>query len=558
MVRDVSNAAKSKAKTSAKAAKRTKKSETEVAPKDKFQADSGPKTVKVSYLPQDPGMIPGQIAQVKANPDLSNDRFKVSVGPGYPQPKPDAEGNFITQDLDDPRFDVTQTFFIANQSLEMAERYADRKLEWAFEESLGHPMLLRPHAGKGVVNAYYNPQSGSLNFFSYLDEASGVRQRTGMSADIIAHETGHAILDGMRPNYIQSLSVGGGGFHETFADMTAMLSALNDEHVVEALRLQTKGDLTQPNLVSGIGEELGKSVFGRGPLREAINNHKYADQAFLPYSDPSDPGSGLGTECHSYSNLFNGAFYELFATLYDQASSKPDSTFAGAVAEARDKVGTLLMRSVEMGPVGDTSYREAAMAFVRADLVDNEGENIEALAKVFMDRKILRAEDIEKVIESQTNLPALRWSERLTKEETASKWLDKNRADLGLPEGVQFDFERVRTSNKGERFVTFTTHRDMLLEGPSFGDYEGSQIRSQGGVLLAFDAEGDLKTFQYDEVSDRELEDTVNFFQGSLRMGQVARATGEGESLTKKAPPKLQIESVMENGRRVLRRGGVV
>src|SRR5690606_28892182 len=153
--------------------------------------------------------------------------------------------------------------------------------------------------------------------------------------DIIAHETGHAILDGMRPNYIQSLSVGGGGFHETFADMTAMLSALNDEHVVEALRLQTKGDLTQPNLVSGIGEELGKSVFGRGPLREAINNNKYADQAFLPYSDPSDPGSGLGTECHSYSNLFNGAFYELFATLYDQASSKPDSTFAGAVAEAR-------------------------------------------------------------------------------------------------------------------------------------------------------------------------------------------------------------------------------
>ena len=512
--------------------------------------------VKVSYVPQEIGMLPMQVGEVLSRPDaLSNERFQVSVGNGFPKARPDAEGHFRLDDPGDPRLDSANAFYIANQALSIAETYANSRISWAFEDTLGHPMLIRPHAGKDVANAYYNSESGSLNFFSYLDENTGERQRTGMSFDIVAHETGHAILDGLRPHLIKSMSVGGGGFHETFADMTSMLTALHDPHIVEALRVQTKGDLSQPNLVSGMAEQLGYEP-GQ-PLREAVNDHKYADQAFLPYSDPKNPGSGLGTECHSYANLFNGAFYELFNRFYDEEMAKPNASFQQAVGAARDRVGQLLLRSVEMGPVGDTSFREAAVAFVRADLVDNDGANWDALVDVFSQRKILRSEDFEAVTKAQENLPEISWSEDLAEKDKAEAWLDANREALGLPADVPFEFDRIRTTNSGERFVTFTTSRKKGLEGASFGDYEGAQIRLMGGVLLGFNGEGELITHQYDGVSDRELEDTLLFFEGSLALGQI-RDRGEVDSFKGKKPPRMQIQSVVENGNRVLRRAGSI
>ncbi|MFN8610945.1 MAG: hypothetical protein U0931_25615 [Vulcanimicrobiota bacterium] len=513
-------------------------------------------TLQLSYLPQDQGMIAPQLGEVVASSKMANDRFQLSVGTGFPKISPDSEGKVVVEDENDPRFDSSNCFYIANQTLGVAEKYAGGRIDWSFQESLGHPMLIKPHAGKDTQNAYYNPQSGSLNFFSYLDEKTGERQRTGMSRDIVSHETGHAILDGLRPRYMESLSVGAGGFHESFADMMAMLSALNDEHVIEALRVQTKGDLSQPNLVSGIGEQLGASCFDKGPLREAINKHKYADQAFLPLTDANNPAHGLGSECHSYANLFNGAFYDAFLAFYNQASSQPGADFAASVAEARDKVGKLLLRAVEMGPVGDISYREAAMAFLRADQIDNQGANQETLSKVFVDRKIIRPEDAEAVANEE--VPELKWSNKLESADTALDWLNDHREALGLPAELEFEFDKVRTNETGERFVQFSSSRDQLLEGPGFGDYEGSQIRAHGGVLLGFDGEGQLFTFNHDEITDREMEDTTAFFQVNNEAGQIMRATGQGQSWTRNGKPKLQVESVMVNGRQVLRRGGVI
>ncbi|MBS2038315.1 hypothetical protein JST97_25250 [bacterium] len=532
-----------------------RKSSSKSASVDGFEP-SQQRPLQLSYLPQDQGMIAPQLGQVVATDKLANERFQLSVGTGFPKVTADAEGKVVVEDENDPRFDSANCFFIANQTLEVAEKYAGGRIDWSFQDSLGHPMLIKPHAGKDTQNAYYNPQSGSLNFFSYLDEKTGERQRTGMSRDIISHETGHAILDGLRPKYMESLSVGAGGFHESFADMMAMLSALNDEHVIEALRVQTKGDLSKPNIVSGIGEQLGASCFDQGPLREAINKHKYADQAFLPLTDANDPAHGLGSECHSYANLFNGAFYDAFLAFYNQASAQPGVDFAVAVAEARDKVGSLLLRAVEMGPVGDISYREAAMAFLRADLQDNEGANQATLSKIFTDRKIIRPEDAQAVANEE--VPELKWSNKLEEADSALEWLNDHRESLGLPADLEFEFEKVRTNEAGERFVQFSSSRDQLLEGPGFGDYEGSQIRAHGGVLLGFDAEGQLFTYNHDEITDREMEDTTAFFQANNAAGQIMRATGEGQSWTKKSMPKLQVESVMVDGHRVLRRGGVI
>jgi len=67
-----------------------------------------------------------------------------------------------------------------------------RSAPWAFE---GNRLIVVPHAGY-LANAFYDRRSKSIQFYYF-----GTKERvyTCLSHDIIAHETGHAILDGLRP-----------------------------------------------------------------------------------------------------------------------------------------------------------------------------------------------------------------------------------------------------------------------------------------------------------------------------------------------------------------------
>ena len=66
-------------------------------------------------------------------------------------------------------------------------------IPWAFE---GNRLIVVPHAGYGQ-NAYYDRQSKSLQFY-YFDK-DGKTVYTCLSTDIVRHEFGHAVLDGVRP-----------------------------------------------------------------------------------------------------------------------------------------------------------------------------------------------------------------------------------------------------------------------------------------------------------------------------------------------------------------------
>jgi hypothetical protein len=68
----------------------------------------------------------------------------------------------------------------------------------------GNRLILVPHAGSGK-NAFYDRHSKSLQFY-YYSAPDGPRY-TCLSHDIIAHEAGHACLDGIRPHYYTFSSV---------------------------------------------------------------------------------------------------------------------------------------------------------------------------------------------------------------------------------------------------------------------------------------------------------------------------------------------------------------
>ena len=73
----------------------------------------------------------------------------------------------------------------------------------------GNRLIVVPHAGYGQ-NAFYDRRSKSLQFY-YFDRGTD-RTFTCLSTDIVNHEFGHAVLDGIRPHYHEGSLPGNRGF----------------------------------------------------------------------------------------------------------------------------------------------------------------------------------------------------------------------------------------------------------------------------------------------------------------------------------------------------------
>jgi len=103
-----------------------------------------------------------------------------------------------------------------------------RSLKWAFDAP---QLLVIPRAGEWA-NAFYHRDSHSLQFFYFpspKDERTNVY--SCLSRDIVAHETGHAIVDGIAPDLMDAVSPQSLAIHEAIADITALLMAF-DSHTL--------------------------------------------------------------------------------------------------------------------------------------------------------------------------------------------------------------------------------------------------------------------------------------------------------------------------------------
>jgi fungalysin metallopeptidase (M36) len=496
--------------------------------KAKSDAEKNDK-VSLTYYPQGPSILPKSTVEfqgtIQAGP--TDERLRVSVPRHFPTAQPDQNGNFHYSG-DDPNFDSVNTYAVARQTLEIAEKYTSRKIPWAFTQELDRDeMIIHPHAGNNTANAFYSRQGGSINFFNYTDKDRSVH-RTGIHSDVVSHEVGHAVLDAIRPTYITSFSVPSGGYHESFGDMLSMLRALHEPAVVDHLKKETKGDLGKSNIATKLAEEFGQSLVGKPYLRDAINDHKFADQHFLTYTGKKEDGANaFGTEPHAYANLFTGAFYDLFQKVYEKAAENPDATFHQAVAEARDTMGHLLFRATELAPMGNPAYPEMAMAFLQADLMDNQGANAQEIGEVFAQRQILHPETAQELVATATEeVPYVRLRKAALEEKGALKFLDDKREKLGLPKDQEFEFVNAYKNDKDETYLNFSTKRLGKLDDPDFGTNEGSRFEGLGGLTLLFDEKGKLKAKNFDPVTDREMSNIKNFVRERSLAGQFVAFDG--------------------------------
>jgi hypothetical protein len=172
-----------------------------------------------------------------------------------------------------------------------------------------------PHALRGA-NAYYSYVQKALLFgYFSANEEDGIHAPqstvfTCLSHDIVAHETTHALLDGMHRRYIEPVSPDSLAFHEAFADLVALFQHFSFPEVLRKEVAHTRGDLNKPNLLVELAQEFGRALGGHSSLRSAIGASV----------DPKALASTM--EPHGRGSILVAAVFEAFITICRERSKR--------------------------------------------------------------------------------------------------------------------------------------------------------------------------------------------------------------------------------------------
>jgi len=135
----------------------------------------------------------------------------------------------------DFRFHAQNVYALVMKTLARFEFALGRRLGWSFGN---HQIKIAPH-GMFDANAFYSPVQEGL-VFGYFKGLSGGPVFTGLSHDVVVHETTHALLDALRERYLVPSNADQAAFHEGFADVIALLSVFALPEIVQHL-LQPAG-----------------------------------------------------------------------------------------------------------------------------------------------------------------------------------------------------------------------------------------------------------------------------------------------------------------------------
>jgi hypothetical protein len=238
-------------------------------------------------------------------------------------------------------------------------------------------LQLVPNAGDDL-NAYYDRRTLSF-FVSQNDDGATC---SGASTDVVSHETGHAILDSLRPELWNSALPEHAAFHEAFGDCMAIITALNDNATRDAL-LARKDGLDAQNFVESLAEELSDAVRrAMGPShpasrpRHALNSFRWQLPSKLPTTGGPDVLTG---EVHSFARIFTGCFYDTIRNIFSAQPSKSSADLANVARIA----GKLLFDGARSALERPRLFQEVGNAMLIADQAGNAGQNSVAIRQAF-------------------------------------------------------------------------------------------------------------------------------------------------------------------------------
>jgi hypothetical protein len=269
-------------------------------------------------------------------------------------------GDFIATPGTDA-FDAIHTFAVIRQVVSMYQRARNGTVvTWQWNAAGNNdPIHAFPHAGV-TMNAYYSRNERALKFF-YFDTSTPPplhKVFTCRSLDIVAHETGHAVLDGLQPNWLGfNNPPQTGGLHESFGDLTSIFLALSQLDQVEAVIAQTKANLHDKTFLSDLAEQFGLALGRPNGLRNADNDLKL---------------SQVGTEVHAISQVFTGAIYDILADIFrfERQTARRDD--AATLYRVGQYMLSLVLRALIAAPAHAATFADVANAMLNIAAADGD------------------------------------------------------------------------------------------------------------------------------------------------------------------------------------------
>jgi len=296
-----------------------------------------------------------------------------------PPAMPDADGNFDYLEPGTPQFEAVHLFGTVRFVLDIWEDYFGREIPWQSDKTQDRMELT-------ILPTLENAYSGYGFLEMGADRTDGKYYPFSLNFDVIAHEVGHAIIyseigvpdpENVTGEYF--------GFHESAADLVALISSLHFNSLVDLLLEKTHGNLYMLNAINRIGE-LSESK----QIRIAANDKRLSDFAkgWVKEHHLAQPLTGaffdilvdifhemlldygaISSELEDLSDqlLATSDYAPVMQTLFDEAYAANPDLFKRALLDARDILGTYLADTWQDIEKRDLNFVEVADIFIAVD-----------------------------------------------------------------------------------------------------------------------------------------------------------------------------------------------
>lgn len=398
-------------------------------------------------------LLDGPVSERVAVVDYDHGRGALAPGARLEPPPPGRVLGRYAVDEQDPwsrEFNQVSVFATVLRTMQMFEEpdALGRPLTWAF----GAPQLLViPRAGERA-RAFYRRETHSLQFFYFPSQRPSHQGRTvfsSLSQDIVAHETGHAILDGIAPDLYHATTPQSLGLHEAIADLTALLMAFRSRVLSRAVLEETGGSIRDSQLFSSLAEEYaqGRDRLGRVGFLRSLDSEKTLDPNAAPENRVSRHSP------HQLAEVLTGALYPLMLELFEDRQ-KQEATASGrstyevsgrALWIAAERFKRMLLRALDYLPPGEVSFADYGRAILASDQASHpeDGAARTRLRHELARRHVVRA-DHELEVETDFEHESLHGVDlaRLAASDWAAyEFANRHRGLLGIPADRPF---RVR------------------------------------------------------------------------------------------------------------------
>jgi hypothetical protein len=309
---------------------------------------------------------------------------------------PPSEGN--------PKFHQQMVYAVAMNTIQNFERALGRKSLWAphfdrdpitLEVKSAKPVLrlrIYPHALR-EANAYYSPDKKAL-LFGYFpailsnpgENLPGGLVFTALSHDVVAHETTHALLDGLHRYFAEPSNPDVLAFHEAFADVVALFQHFTQPEALRDQIAKTRGDLASQNLLGELAHQFGQAIGSRGALRDAIGKPDPKTGRWKP-AVPDPEEYQAATEAHDRGAILVAAMFDAFLSIYrariadllriasggtgvlPKGNLHPDlvNRLADEAGRTAQHLLTMAIRALDYCPPVDITFGEYLRALVTGD-----------------------------------------------------------------------------------------------------------------------------------------------------------------------------------------------